>query len=171
MMRDGPRRRLPAVDALADDPAFAPLVARASRARVVSAIRAVRGDARRSGTADGRDPRAWAAKAAAALDAVRRTAAGVTNLEYDLDDGARGSRYVHCTALLCELTGAEAALVVNNCAAALATLGPPVIEDLGSGLLLDLSPWGLGGEPTAAEAAALGDAVFAALAPRDGSPA
>src|SRR5207237_1178744 len=33
--------------------------------------------------------------------------------------GARGSRYVHCAALLRELTGAEDALVVNNCAAAL----------------------------------------------------
>ena len=43
----------------------------------------------------------------------------ITNLEYDLDRGARGSRYAHCTGLLCELTGAEDALVVNNGAAAL----------------------------------------------------
>jgi L-seryl-tRNA(Ser) seleniumtransferase len=57
--------------------------------------------------------------ASAAIDAVVRVASGFSNLEYDLDAGARGSRYVHCAALLRELTGAEDALVVNNCAAAL----------------------------------------------------
>ncbi|MDB4875754.1 MAG: selA [Gemmatimonadetes bacterium] len=55
----------------------------------------------------------------AAIDAVARVAAGFTNLEYDVEQGARGSRYTHCAALLRELTGAEDALVVNNCAAAL----------------------------------------------------
>ncbi|MBP8646273.1 MAG: L-seryl-tRNA(Sec) selenium transferase [Syntrophobacteraceae bacterium] len=40
------------------------------------------------------------------------------NLEYDLDRGRRGSRYVHAEAVLCELTGAEAALAVNNNAGA-----------------------------------------------------
>ena len=49
------------------------------------------------------------------MDAV---AAGYSNLEYDLDAGERGSRYVHAEALLCQLTGAEAALVVNNNAGA-----------------------------------------------------
>ena len=56
---------------------------------------------------------------AAALRAIADVASGYSNLEYDLAAGTRGSRYVHCSALLCELTGAEDALVVNNCAAAL----------------------------------------------------
>jgi L-seryl-tRNA(Ser) seleniumtransferase len=54
-----------------------------------------------------------------ALDAIRETASGYTNLEYDVASGTRGSRYSHCVELLCELTGAEDAIVVNNCAAAL----------------------------------------------------
>ena len=54
-----------------------------------------------------------------ALEAITRTAAGASNLEYDLEEGTRGSRYVHCASLLRELTGAEDALVVNNGAAAL----------------------------------------------------
>ena len=54
-----------------------------------------------------------------ALEAIARTAAGASNLEYDLASGERGSRYVHCAELLRELTGAEDALVVNNGAAAL----------------------------------------------------
>ncbi|HEY6825492.1 MAG TPA: L-seryl-tRNA(Sec) selenium transferase [Gemmatimonadaceae bacterium] len=57
--------------------------------------------------------------AAAAIDAIVRVAQGFSNLEYDLEAGARGSRYVHCRELLRELTGAEDALVVNNGAAAL----------------------------------------------------
>jgi L-seryl-tRNA(Ser) seleniumtransferase len=57
--------------------------------------------------------------AAVAIEAIQHTASGYTNLEYDIDEGARGSRYAHCVALLRELTGAEDALVVNNNAAAL----------------------------------------------------
>ena len=54
-----------------------------------------------------------------ALAAIAHAASGYSNLEFDLEAGARGSRYTHCASLLCELTGAEDALVVNNCAAAL----------------------------------------------------
>jgi L-seryl-tRNA(Ser) seleniumtransferase len=185
--------------------------------------------------------------APAALDAIRAVAQGFSTLEYDVATGTRGSRHAHCTRLLTELTGAEDALVVNNCAAALvlalntfadgrdavisrgelveiggsfrvpdimaksgATLvevgttnrthaddyrralsprtgaivsvhrsnftlegfvasvpvrdlvplaaegGVPLLHDFGSGLLLDLSPWGLTGEPTASEAVRAG---------------
>lgn len=57
--------------------------------------------------------------ARAALEAIDAVARGYSNLEYELGDGRRGSRYVHSASLLRELTGAEDALVVNNCAAAL----------------------------------------------------
>jgi len=57
--------------------------------------------------------------AQAAREAVERAARSYANVEYDLERGTRGSRYVHCTQLLTRLTGAEAALVVNNNAAAL----------------------------------------------------
>ena len=52
------------------------------------------------------------------IDELRRTATQYTNLEYDLVAGARGKRDVHTTRLLQQLTGAESAIVVNNCAAA-----------------------------------------------------
>src|SRR5260221_3822678 len=53
-----------------------------------------------------------------ALQAVQRVAGGYSNLEYELEAGERGSRHAHVAALLRELTGAEAALVTNNNAAA-----------------------------------------------------
>ena len=54
----------------------------------------------------------------AATEAVVETARGYSNLEYDLASGGRGSRYDHAVPLLKALTGAEDALVVNNCAGA-----------------------------------------------------
>ena len=78
----------------------------------------------------GRAPLAEAARAA-----VARAAEGYANLELDLASGARGSRHTHVEGLLRELTGAEAALAVNNCAAAVllavAALGRPAIVSRG----------------------------------------
>ncbi len=54
-------------------------------------------------------------EAAAAMDTVAR---GYSNLEFNLDSGIRGSRQTHIEQILCQLTGAEAALVVNNNASA-----------------------------------------------------
>ncbi|MBU1232015.1 MAG: L-seryl-tRNA(Sec) selenium transferase [Proteobacteria bacterium] len=176
------------------------------------------------------------------MHALHNAGAHYTNLEFDLDTGKRGSRYSLVEQIICDLTGAEAALVVNNNAAAvllalnsltcgsetivsrgqlveiggsfripdimtrsgailvevgatnrthlfdyenaiteetalllkvhtsnfrvigftsevsaidLVTLGKkhglPVMEDLGSGSLVDLSPWGLPKEPTVQE--------------------
>jgi L-seryl-tRNA(Ser) seleniumtransferase len=56
--------------------------------------------------------------APAALERVQEVGRGYSTLEYDLSAGARGSRQDHLTGLLRRLTGAEAALVVNNNAAA-----------------------------------------------------
>ena len=53
-----------------------------------------------------------------AANAALEAAGGYSNLEYDLLSGSRGSRYDHAVPLLKELTGAEDALVVNNCAGA-----------------------------------------------------
>jgi L-seryl-tRNA(Ser) seleniumtransferase len=53
-----------------------------------------------------------------AVARVAQVARGYSNLEYDLDEGERGSRYAPVVGLLRQLTGAEDALVVNNCAGA-----------------------------------------------------
>ena len=60
----------------------------------------------------GRAPLAHAARGA-----VAQVARGYSNLELELVTGKRGSRHEHVERLLCELTGSEAALAVNNCAA------------------------------------------------------
>jgi L-seryl-tRNA(Ser) seleniumtransferase len=54
----------------------------------------------------------------AALAAMAEASRGYSNLEYDMETGNRGSRQVHVEELLCQLSGAEAAVVVNNNAAA-----------------------------------------------------
>jgi L-seryl-tRNA(Ser) seleniumtransferase len=61
----------------------------------------------------GRAPLADSARAA-----VAHVAEGYSNLEYDIAAGERGSRQAHVEDLLRELTGADAAIVVNNCAGA-----------------------------------------------------
>ena len=53
-----------------------------------------------------------------AMEAMNVAAKAYCNLEFDLDMGTRGSRYIHAEPILCQLTGAEAALVVNNNASA-----------------------------------------------------
>jgi L-seryl-tRNA(Ser) seleniumtransferase len=54
----------------------------------------------------------------AALEAISQESGGYCTLEFDSGTGSRGKRGARVEALLCELTGSEDALVVNNCAAA-----------------------------------------------------
>lgn len=53
-----------------------------------------------------------------AIEALINASRYYTNLEYDLDSGKRGERYIHCTEVLRRVCGAEDALIVNNNAAA-----------------------------------------------------
>jgi L-seryl-tRNA(Ser) seleniumtransferase len=134
-------RDLPSVDELARQTGD-PLAVEAARALIERARREIRSgvdpgdlaDRLRAELEDARRPRlrrvvnatgvivhtnlGRAPLAKAALDRVGEAARGYSNLEYDLASGARGSRQEHCAAVLRRLTGAEAALVVNNNAAA-----------------------------------------------------
>lgn len=53
-----------------------------------------------------------------AVDSLTSLASSYSNLEYDLDEGKRGSRYSHLDEIVRKITGAEASMVVNNNAAA-----------------------------------------------------
>ncbi len=59
-----------------------------------------------------------ASLSAESVTAMNTVAGSYSNLEFDLESGTRRSRHIHIEELLCQLTGAEAALVVNNNAAA-----------------------------------------------------
>ncbi|MCC6904866.1 MAG: L-seryl-tRNA(Sec) selenium transferase [Anaerolineae bacterium] len=73
--------------------------------------------------------------------AISEAASGYSTLEYDLESGKRGSRSLHAEGLITRLTGAEAALVVNNCASAVlltltALAGPAPDHPTGRGVLI-----------------------------------
>ena len=104
----GARQELPGEEAL-----LAAIHARAEAMRRPSLRRVVNGTGIVLHTNLGRAP--LASGAAAAAEAASRR---YCTLEYNLESGSRGSRYSHVEGLLCRLTGAESALVVNNNAAA-----------------------------------------------------
>lgn len=64
-----------------------------------------------------------------AREAVQEVVKGFCNLELDLETGQRGTRYVHVEELICDLTGSESALVVNNNAAAVMLAVNTLAED------------------------------------------
>ena len=144
-----PRRGLPSVDRLLNDPAVAALLELVPRDTVVRAIRRVLETARRRRTTR---PIDWADAIAeevqrasqrtlrpvinatgvvlhtnigraplarAAIEAIVSVSSGYSTLEYDLSTGTRGRRTDHTRRLLGELSGGEDALVVNNAAGAL----------------------------------------------------
>ncbi|MFN2452678.1 MAG: L-seryl-tRNA(Sec) selenium transferase [Pyrinomonadaceae bacterium] len=119
------RAQLPVIDSLKKDDANhysrEALLAEAARRLKQAAERETASDLRRVINATGvilhtnlgRAPLSLAAR-----EAIAHEAAGYCTLEYDLHTGERGRRGGCVEELLAELTGAEAALVVNNCAAA-----------------------------------------------------
>jgi L-seryl-tRNA(Ser) seleniumtransferase len=144
---DHPLRRLPSVDTLLRSGGAAELVEIHGRPATVGALRAAAAEARHRGEAVSADALVARAAAllgrppslrpvlnatgvivhtnlgraplpAPAVERIARIAAGYSNLEYDLEAGARGSRHSHLGGILAELTGAEDGLAVNNNAAA-----------------------------------------------------
>lgn len=148
-MTEDPRRSLPSVERLLQEPAVAALLDNAPRSLVVAAAREAITAARRARSGP---PDDWAADVAeraerraarslrpvlnatgvvlhtnlgraplarAALEALAAVAGGYSTLEFDLAAGVRGQRADHSRRLLADLSGAEDALVVNNAAAAL----------------------------------------------------
>jgi len=70
----------------------------------------------------------------AALAAMTEAARGYVSLEYDLEAGERGDRYHHAEAAICRLTGAEAAVVVNNNASAVMLALAALMESAPAGI-------------------------------------
>ena len=106
-------RRAPTPDALSPDALAAAVAARLERAQRPSLVRVINATGVVVHTNLGRAP--LSAEAAAR---VAEIASGYSNLEYDLERGARGDRESHAEARLGALLGVESTVVVNNCAAA-----------------------------------------------------
>ena len=150
--------RLPSVDSILNDTVVAKLASHYGRRPVVAAVRQALDDARSAGALDESSlpdllSRRLAARQAVGLKpvfnltgtvlhtnlgrapladeaiAAMTAAAGASSVEFDLATGRRGERDAHVERWLCELTGAEAALVVNNNAAAvLLTLNACIVS-------------------------------------------
>ncbi|HRZ08361.1 MAG TPA: L-seryl-tRNA(Sec) selenium transferase [Gemmatimonadales bacterium] len=159
-MSADPRRDLPSVERLLQEPSVSILLESTPRSVVVAAAREAVARARKG---RGGVPENWGAEiaerakrmarrslrpvlnatgvvlhtnlgraplAASALDAVAAVASGYSALEFDLEAGTRGQRTDHGRRLLAELTGAEDALAVNNAASALILALNTVAEGL-----------------------------------------
>lgn len=64
-----------------------------------------------------------------AQQAMLAVASGYSTLEFDIQTGKRGSRHSHAEALICDITGAEAAMVINNNAAAVLLMLSALAKD------------------------------------------